>query len=150
MAEDNASKEEPKKKSGKKRVVLAIVVVILIGLGVFTFLPTPAEEELTLNPKNSEIYSALVAVGIEEAFVDATEERVIVAYDLPSEIEKEVSWYYIMGTVASIAPDSEKVIIQAFVNDEATEEVTVQMKDIIDFLNERITEEEFKSRPIIQ
>lgn len=121
---------------------MAIVALIL-----FVYIPLPSE--LELNEQNSDIYSLLVAAGIRDALVDVTREQVIVSYDLPENIGKEESWYYIMGAVAGIAPDSEKLKIQSFVNDKPAEEVAVRIKDIQDYLDGKITESDFKSKLVI-
>ena len=142
-----------KKKSGLKAILLGIVFLILIiiaGVGILFALPTKTVEEIKLDEKNSNIYSALVAEGISEAFVDATEERVRVIYDLPSSLDKEASWYYVMGVVASISPESKRVIIQASVNGKSGEEVAAQIKDVVDFVDARITEGTFKSKLAIK
>ena len=107
------------------------------------------EDELELNEKNSDIYSLLVAADIENAFVDVTREQVIVSYDIPENIGKEASWYYIMGAVAGVAPDSEELKIQSFVNDKPGEEVTVRIKHIRDYLEGNITDSDFKSKLVI-
>lgn len=137
---------QKKRKFSKWWIFLAVLILIFGSLAAFIFIPTPAEEEIVLNPINSDIYSALVAIGIKDAFVDMTQERVIVSYDLPANIQKEASWYYVMGVVASTSSNSGKVIIQAYVNSKATEEVTVQMIDIQEFLNEQLTDAEFTSK----
>ena len=103
-------------------------------------------EKVVASETNSHIYALLVAGNIEDALVDSTAERTIVSYDLPANLDKEASWYYVMGIVASIAPETKRIELQAFVNDQPTEQVTVQMADVLDFVNNRTTEDNFKAK----
>ncbi len=143
--EEKTEQAKPTVGISKKKIailVLALIVIIIVG---YMFLPAPTGE-VVLNEKNSEIYSLLVAGGINESMVDATAERVLIQYDLPDGMEKEASWYFAMGAAAAASPDSEKVVVQAFVADKATEKVSVKTKDVLDLLSKKITDEEFSAR----
>ncbi len=148
MAKKNETKTEEAKPAGgigKKKIAILVLALIVIIIAGYMFLPAPTGE-VVLNEKNSEIYSLLVAGGINESMVDATAERVFIAYDLPEGMEKEASWYFAMGAAAAASPDSEKVVVQAFVNDKATEKVSVKIKDVLDLLAMKITDSEFSQR----
>ena len=132
-------------KFGLKQLGIGVVVLLLIVVSGIIVLPVGGEN-VVASETNSHIYSLLVAGNIEEALVDSTSERTIVSYDLPANLDKEASWYYVMGVVASIAPESKRIEIQAFVNDAPTELVTVQMVDVLDFVNNRTTEDNFKTK----
>ncbi len=123
-------------KFGLKQAAIVIIVMIVPVGG----------EQVVASEANSHIYALLVAGNIEEALVDSTMERTIVSYDLPTNSEKEASWYYVMGVVASVAPESKRIELQAFVNNQPTEQVTAQMADVLDFANNRTTEAQFKSK----
>lgn len=132
-------------KFGLKQLAIGIVALFVI-IGVIVMLLPVSEAEVLPSEANSHIYSLLVAANIEEALVDSTNERTIVSYDLSDNMEKEVSWFYVMGAVASVVPQSKRIEIQAFVNGEPTESITVQMADALDFANNRISEEEFRTK----
>ena len=78
--------------------------------------------------------------------VDATPQRVIIQYDLPADLDKEASWYFAMGAAAASSPESEKIIVQAFVADKATEKISVKMKDVLDLLAGKISDAEFAGK----
>ena len=130
---------------GVKQAAIGIVVLLAILAVVIVILPVGGEQ-VVASDANSHIYSLLVAGGIEEALVDSTLKRTIVSYDLPQNIGKEASWYYVLGAVASVAPETKRIELQAFVNDQPTEQLIVQMRDVEDFRSNRISEEQFKSK----
>ncbi|HLE07047.1 MAG TPA: hypothetical protein VI933_00305 [archaeon] len=143
--EEKVEEAKPKAGIGKKKIailVLALIVIIIVG---YMFIPAPTGE-IILNEKNSEIYSLLVAGGINESMVDATAERVLIQYDLPEGMEKEASWYFVMGSAAAASPESEKVVAQAFVGENPTEKVSVKTKDVLDLLAGRINDAEFAGK----
>ncbi len=137
-------------KKGFNKKLIALIIAITAVVAFLLFIYVPSQPELELNAQNSDIYSLLVAGGIKNALVDVTQEQVIVSYDLPENIGKEASWYYVMGAVAGVAPNSENLKIQSFVNDEPTEEVTVKIKDIQDYMDGKITDSTLKSKLIIR
>lgn len=135
-------KAKPKVGISKKWIAILVLGLIVVVVGGLFFLPAPTGE-VALNEKNSEIYSLLVAGGINESMVDATPQRVLIQYDLPEELDKEASWYFAMGAAAAASPESQKIIVQALVNGDATEKVSVKTKDVLDFLARNITDLEF-------
>jgi len=102
------------------------------------------EENIEIREKNTQLYAALVAVGIEDAIVDITGERALIRYNLPPNLNTEATWYYIMSASTAIAPESDKIIIQTYENYEWREEVTVNTTDVMALMNEDITMEDFK------
>ena len=78
--------------------------------------------------------------------VDATPQRVIIQYDLPADLDKEASWYFAMGAAAAASPESDKIIVQAFVGGNSTEKVSVKTKDVLDYLARNITDLEFVNK----
>ncbi len=144
---NKARVEEAKPKIGisKKWIALLVLGLIVVVVGGLMFLPAPTGE-VVLNEKNSEIYSLLVAGGINESMVDATPQRVLIQYDLPEDLDKEASWYFAMGAAAAASPESQKVIVQAFVGGNATEKVSVKTKDVLDYLARNITDLEFVNK----
>ena len=135
----------PKPGISKKKIALLVMALIILIVGAYLFLPAPTGE-VVLNEKNSEIYSLLVAGGINESMVDATQQRVMIQYDLPEELDKEASWYFAMGAAAASSPESEKIIVQALVGGNPTEKVSVKTKDVLDYLARNITDLEFVNR----
>ena len=143
--EEKTEQAKPAVGISKKKIAILVAALIVIIIGGYMFIPAPTGE-VVLNEKNSEIYSLLVAGGINESMVDATHEGVLIQYDLPDGMEKEASWYFAMGAAASASPESEKIIVQAFVNDKATEKISVKMKDVLDLLAGKISDEEFAGK----
>ena len=135
-----------------KKILVAILVLVVIAAAAFLFLsqPNPQVKEVELEDKNSAIYSMLVAGGIKDALVDATQERVIVNYDLPAGMDKQASWFYALGSVAAVSPSSAMVVLQASQGGIASEKVTINMADVLDFLNNKTSEEQFKARLTVE
>ncbi|MFH0713328.1 MAG: hypothetical protein V1722_02220 [Candidatus Micrarchaeota archaeon] len=129
-----------------KKIVIGIVVIIVLAILVINFWPVP--QELSANEKNSEIYSALVASGIEDAVVDVTQNQVIVAYELPANIDKDASQFFVMGTVAASTPEVENLKIETH-SGQTVETVTVKIKDVTDFLGGRLSEPAFRAKMTI-
>ncbi len=122
--------------------------ILLISAIVIALVTVPPASTIEVQPNvdNSQIYTLLINGGIPDALVDATPDRTFVSYALPSELDKEGTWYYVMGVVAGAYPETKKVVVQAFVNGEPTEEVAAGMTDVLDFVNNRISENEFKTK----
>ena len=126
-------------------VFTAFFVALVSGLLYEMCATNPGiEENIEIREKNTRLYAALVAVGIEDAIVDITDERALIRYNLPPNLNAEATWYYIISASAIIAPETEKIIIQTYVNYEPREEVTVNTTDVIALMNEDITMEDFK------
>ena len=129
----------------KKTIILVIIaIILLIALFILSFSTQP-ESEITPNPLNTELYLALASVGIEDAVVDITPERALVRYNLPENMSKESVNYYIMGAAAAIT-NSSKIVIQVYESFTPLEEVIVSIEDVLAFMNETITYEEFEKR----
>ncbi|RLI85044.1 MAG: hypothetical protein DRO98_07650 [Archaeoglobales archaeon] len=131
----------------KKKVAISITVIAILAISLYILsLPLLPEPEITTNPLNTELYLALASVGIEDAVVDITDERALIRYNLPENMSKESVNYYIMGAAATIAPNSSKIVIQVYENFTPVEEVVVSTEDVLTFMNETITHEEFEKR----
>lgn len=138
--------KKPSKRHRILYITLGIIIVLVTGLLIFLYWPASTIPELELNPINSQIYSTLVAIGIEDAVIEAGTDEIFIVYELPETIDKETSWYYIMGSVAENAPSTKIVRIQAYIKGEATEKITVNMEDIQKARSGTISEEEFKTK----
>ena len=90
------------------------------------------EENLEIRTENTQLYAALVDAGIEDAVVDITDERALIRYNLllPATLNKEATRQYILSASAIIAPETDKIVIQTYVNYEPGEEITVNTKDV--------------------
>lgn len=87
----------------EKIAIPAIIAIVAIALFIL-YHPSQPETEITPNPLNTELYAALVSIGIENAVVDITPERAFVRYNLPENMRKVN--YYIMGAAAAITNSS--------------------------------------------
>ena len=129
----------------RKRNILILAAVIFLVIGILYIVPSPKEEEVIPNPKNTELYTLLANVGIEDALVDITKDRALIRYELPENMSKEASQYYIMLAAATIT-NSSKIVIQVYENFTPLEEVVVSTDDVLAFMNGTITYEEFEKR----
>jgi len=89
----------------EKIAIPAIIAIVAIALFIL-YHPSQPETEITPNPLNTELYAALVSIGIENAVVDITPERAFVRYNLPENMSKESVNYYIIGAAAAITNSS--------------------------------------------
>jgi len=132
---------------GKGMIIIftAFFVALVFGLLYEMCATNPGvEENIEIHEENTQLYAALVAVGIEDAIVDITDERALIRFNLPNNLNKEATWYYIMSASAAIAPETDKIIIQTYENYERREEVTVNTTDVMALINGNITMEEFQ------
>ena len=126
-------------------IFTAFFVALVFGLLYEMSATNPeVEENIEIREENTQLYAALVAVGIEDAIVDITDERALIRFNLPNNLNKEATWYYIMSASAAIAPETDKIIIQTYENYERREEVTVNTTDVMALINGSITMEEFQ------
>ena len=120
---------------GKGMIIImftAFFVALVFGLLYEMCATNPGvEENIEIREENTRLYAALVAVGIEDAIVDITDERALIRFNLPNNLNKGATWYYIMSASAAIAPETDKIIIQTYENYERREEVTVNTTDVI-------------------
>lgn len=95
------------------------------------------------------IYESLAFQGIDDATVEVTSEKVFVKYDQPpvkSDSDALLTWFYIMGVAAENAPDTDEITIQMYADREPLFEATVLTKDVQDFLEYRISMDEFRRK----
>ncbi len=130
----------------RKLIVVFLVLIALVAMVTFLYLPAPSEEEINPDPLNNELYSELMRIGIRDAVVDITDERALIRYNLPEGMSREDTELSIMKAAATIAPDSDKIVIQTYENFKPVEEVTIGTSDVLDFMEKTITYEEFKNR----
>ena len=104
------------------------------------------EEKLEIRNENTQLYAALVDAGIEDAVVDIADERALIRYNLPPNLNMEATRNYIISASAIIAPETDKIVIQTYVNYEPREEITVNTTDVIALMNEGITMVDFQER----
>ncbi|TGC10673.1 hypothetical protein [Methanolobus halotolerans] len=95
------------------------------------------------------VYESLAFQGIDDANVQVTPERVFVKYDQPpvkSDSDALLAWFYIMGVAAGEAPGTDEIIIQMYAQNNPLFEVSVPTGDVLDFLESRITLDEFRTK----
>ena len=136
----------------KKKFLIPGLVLVLVIAAVAVLYYLPVVKDPALEPKAyaSTLYTALAGTGIDDTVVDITPERVLIRYNLPENMSKEAVQYYIMGSAATAVPESSKIVIQTYENFEPVEEATVDTKDVLAFMNESITFDEFKERIIVK
>ena len=136
----------------KSKIIIGVAIfsmAVMAGLVHETFVTESrevVEENLEIRSENTQLYAALVDAGIEDAVVDITDERALIRYNLPPNLNMEATWYYIISASAIIAPETDKIVIQTYVNYEPREEITVNTTDVIALMNEGITMVDFQER----
>lgn len=126
----------------RKKLLIGISVVVVL-LVAFFMLSMPEQPEATASDRNTILYITLAEYGISDAVVDVSEGRTLIRYNLPEFMNKTDAIYYILGAAASIAPETEKISIQTYQNFEPMDEITISTKDVIDFSEGKISEDEF-------
>jgi len=148
---DNKNKTDNNKGTKMKKWLIALLVflgLILVAaaiLGYFAYLGSQ-DDSIQVNEKNTDLYAALVAAGINDAVVDITDERVLVSYNLPKLDDKEAYIYFTLGATSKLSHNSKEIIITEFSDLKAFEEVTVSMEDVKSFSSNTISEEEFMAK----
>jgi len=95
------------------------------------------------------IYETLVLAGIREAYVDVSDERVLVLYNQPplrSSDDIPSAWFYIIGASAKISSQSKNIVLVTAVDGEQVMRLTVRNGDAQDYIGGRIDEQTFSSR----
>ena len=79
---------------GKGIIIMftAFFVALVFGLLYEMCATNPkVEENIEIREENTQLYAALVAVGIEDAIVDITDERALIRFNLPNNLNKEAT-----------------------------------------------------------
>lgn len=126
------------------------IVLITLGLLVAAFvalgLPWSAGEDIgDLEEKNSRLYSELAERGFEDVVVDINDDRALVRYDVPEEMDVERSKMVVMGETSDIA-GSRKIVLQVYQDFEPVEEVQVSAADVDLFKNGKISYSDLQSK----
>jgi len=129
----------------KKIIVPFVIIVVSIAILVFLSLPSPREPEAISDPLNHELYLKLTNMGIKDAVVDITEERVLIRYNLLKNMNKSSVNYEIMRNAATIA-DSGRIIIQVYEDFKPLEEIVVSREDVLAYMNGAISYKELEKR----
>lgn len=143
-----------------KKLIIAAMAVVLLAAAVLYFMPKPAQpqdgtpptytanasQSVEVNDKNSVVYSLLVAAGIKDAFVDASGEKAVIAFEIPKNVSSEASVYYALGAAASVLQTSKEITVKVFEDGKQKIQATAQTKDVKDFINGNLTEEQMKAR----
>lgn len=99
--------------------------------------------------QSMEIYETLAFSGFEKASVKVTDDHVLMAYEQPpvhSEVDALLSWFYMMGAAAELAPHTEQIIIRMYSDDVALYEVEAYTSDVQAILDYEMTLDDFRSK----
>jgi len=129
----------------KKIIVPFVIIVVSIAILVFLSLPSPREPEAIPDPLNHELYLKLTNMGIKDAVVDITKERVLIRYNLLKSMNKSSVNYEIMRNAATIA-DSGKIVIQVYKDFKPLEEIVASREDVLAYMNGAISYKELEKR----
>lgn len=124
-----------------------LIAIIIMGI-LATISPTLShpQSEITPNPINTELSSALAAVRIENAFVDVTDKRVLITYNAPKHMSTAAAQHYIISKAANAAPNSRRIVLQVYGDSIPFEEVVVDTGDYFAVMNKKITYRDFEKR----
>lgn len=105
-------------------VVLAVVLVAVVGY--LAFVPPP-----TATPVNEDLYNTLSSAGLEDAFVDVTDDRVLVRYELPPGYDLEATNYLVLGAAAEAAPYTGQIVVEAYDDSTRLVRLTADTGDVL-------------------
>lgn len=115
-------------KTGLKILLVSLVVLIAGTAGAWMWLSQPVALQtyddglapVEQRQRNSDIETALLAVGIESSLIDIDDERAYLAYDMPADAElgTDEMQIYILSILAGLAPESALAYIVQFVDEE--------------------------------
>lgn len=95
-----------------------VAVLALLAGAVLVYANVPNEHAQMQAPadvaaieRNTELATALTVGGLDDAFVDVTDERALVAYDLPEGSDGEFLQDFALGAAAQAAPESARAVI---------------------------------------
>lgn len=150
-AEDEAGKSARIPRSRKRKILIGAGVILLVAMMAIIILARPVvlQDVPTAQEANARIFDLLVSGGVTESMVDVTPERVLVRYNLPVDAEahdEEWAFWFTVGAVHEVAPDSAFLVLQVYRDFEPVEEVTMAMADVTELLAGTIDQEEFESR----
>ncbi len=137
-------------------IIIILFVLALIAAGAFIYFgaaASPAEpeaytEEVTLEEKsaNGGVIATLASAGIESALADVSAEQVYIAYDLPQDMDADITQRYVMGIAASAGANSKNLVILQYRDEKPKVSWTVASEDFDSFIRDEITGDEFDSR----
>src|SRR3989344_6616251 len=149
----NNQKQIPHK--GKKKWIFLILLIIIAG-AVFWFLQkgspgsaVPIEQDIELNPDNSQLYSLLSEAGITDALVDVQEKETLIAITIPQGQNKEDILSFVYGAATGFSPNAEKITVHILTSS-AVEEYSVTTENVVKYADGKLTKEEFDNAVIKQ
>lgn len=110
--------------------LVGLAVVVLVVVGYLAFVPPP-----TASPDNEALYSSLSSAGIEDAFVDVTDDRVLVRYELPAGYDLETTNYLVLGAAAEAAPYTGHIVVEAYDDSTRLVRLTANTGDVLAVLS---------------
>lgn len=144
-AQEDRDRREPDWWLQKKVLVSAGVLALLFLASLALFWPA-SSMSIGADPVATEIAADLAEGGIEDALVDVTDERALVRYDPPSDMNTEESWLVVLDSLQANAVDSELAVLQVYDTGDPRQEVEADMADVEAYFDARISWDEFRNR----
>lgn len=119
-------------------IVLAAVAAVFLVPG-----PSPPEEPVDADLSATVVYGQLVALGIEDAVVDASDDRVLVRYNRDG--NRSVTPAHVAVEAAEVYPDVPRIVIQVFEGFEPREQVVVETEVALALARGEVSAEAFES-----
>lgn len=135
------------------KVGLAVLVVLGSVAGAFLYLSQPAEPgpEVDPAPAQTAVHDALVPFGYPAVLVDVTDQRVLVRYEQPANLSRELAYALARDSAALHAPDgTEDVVVEIYVDVEPRERRTVPVDVVRSYLNGTATRAELEAATAVE
>ena len=133
--------------------LVVVIIIVVIAVTALMFLPrekplkpgvTPEAEVIELREENTTLYALLYQMGLDP-LVDVTDQRVLVRYNLPEEINEE-TYYRVLAYSARVAPNTKEIIIQIYRDYSPYLEVRTNTQDVLSWIGGEVSREEFSNR----
>lgn len=144
-AQEDRDRREPDWWLQKKVLVSAGVLALLFLASLALFWPA-SSMSIGADPVATEIAADLAEEGIDDALVDVTDERALVRYDPPSDMNTEESWLVVLDSLQANAVDSEMAVLQVYDTGDPRQEVEADMDDVESYFDARISWDELRNR----
>jgi len=123
-------------------IVCLLVLPMILIITVYNW-PVVNADLLFAEPVNSQMFSALSEIGVQNSNTIIEEETIKVIYQLPENFEMQLVEMYILGIVSTIAPYKEDIIIITYSGEEKRNEINVNMDNILAYKRKEISISDF-------
>lgn len=129
-----------------RRVGLVFLLLAVVAAGSFWYLSQPAEPapDVDPHPAQTEIHDALDPFGYPAVLVDVTDDRALVRYEQPADLDTELAYALARDAAALHGEDTERIVVQAYEDWTPAREWTVPTGLVRDYLEGEATREDLE------